>query len=112
MRCGRGNFERLDDVILATRKVGFIILRAVLRQADQDLIVASFAVLLNAGILQANAIQVATNFVEVGRLRELDVSVGAAAKINPERNTVPGNHRNDAGDAEDEREAEEVPLLA
>ncbi len=64
------------------------------------------------GILQAGAIQFGANGIHVGLLGELNVHDGAAAEIDAERNVMPEQHGSDAGEGEDQRESEKVPLLA
>jgi hypothetical protein len=43
---------------------------------------------------------------------KLDFDQRASAKVNPQRNAMPEQHGKDTGHADDERESEEVPLLA
>ena len=50
--------------------------------------------------------------VGVSRLVRLDIDQGAALEVDTAWNAMPEKHREYARDAENEREAEEIPLLA
>src|SRR5262249_30957070 len=106
---GGGVVKCADDLGLALGGGGFA---AGLGQADEKLIVVRGAIALNAGVAQARSVQVGANLVDVRRGGKTDISVGATAEVHAQRDVVPEQHREYAGDAEDEREAEEMPLLA
>ena len=107
---GISGLQGADDGVLALierRLAGFLD-----AQVDQDFVVGGRAEALDAGIVQAGAVHVVANLVEIGRLRELDVDQRAAAEVHTQRNVMPEQHGTDAGDAEDQREGKEIPLLA
>ena len=62
--------------------------------------------------MQARAIHVLADLVEVRRLGELHVDQRSAAELHAQRNVVPEQHGADSGDAEDQREGKEIPFLA
>jgi hypothetical protein len=62
--------------------------------------------------MQTGAIKGAADFGVIRLISKLEVHKRAATEINTQRNLVPEEHGEDAGHAEDQREAEEVPLLA
>ena len=59
----------------------------------------------------AGVVDCTTNFVVVGSAGKFHVDQGSALKVDAQRNVMPESDRQDAGDAEDQGEAKEVPLL-
>ena len=57
-------------------------------------------------------IHLLADLVEVRRLRELHIDQGSPAELNTQRNAMPEEDGRKSGDAEDQREGKEVPLLA
>ena len=102
-------FQRLDDGQLAG--VERTLAGLFLLQGDQNFVGSGVAIALYAGILQPGAVQIAANLVVVGGGGGFQVNVGAALEVHSQRNAVPEHHAEDAGHAEDQREAEEIPLL-
>jgi hypothetical protein len=62
--------------------------------------------------VQAGFIQVGTDIWDVWGINEFHVHQRAAAEINAQRDLVLEKHGKYASHAEDQREAEEVPLFA
>ena len=61
--------------------------------------------------MEAGLVDCGADVVGVGLSGKLDADDGAAAEVDVEREMVPEEDRQQAGNAEDEREAEEIPLL-
>src|SRR6266481_4105484 len=106
---GRDALQRLKDLVLAAIEVGFA---GFLHIQPNEHFIGSLAESLNAGAVQTSFVQGSTDGIFVGLVRELYEDVSASAKIQPARDSVPQGHGKNAGHAEDQREAEEVPLFA
>ena len=101
--------QRLDDRLTSAVELGFA--GVLLGQRDDDLVVGRWTIALDPGIVDARAIRSSANLVDVRRLVKLHVDQRSALEVHPERNAVPEQHRQQAGHAENQREAEEVPLF-
>src|SRR5260221_4081970 len=106
---GHGALQRLNDLVLAAGEIGFA---GVLQVQSNENFVRSLAESLNARAVQSSLVQGCADRLFVRLIHELHLNVSASAKIQTERDSVPEEHGKNAGNAEDQREAEEVPLFA
>ncbi len=61
--------------------------------------------------MNAGAVQRRADVVLIRRAVELHRDLGSAAEVDTQRNVVPEQHAQNAGDRKNQGEAEEVPLL-
>ncbi len=97
---GVRRLQRLDDDIFAAiegRLAGFLH-----AQIDQDFIIGSRTKALDARVLQSCAVHGMPDLVEVRSLRKLDVHQRAAAELHAQRNAMPEENGQQAGNAEDQ----------
>src|ERR1700733_4505085 len=105
--------QRLDDGLAA--RLGIRLLHLFLWQRDDHLVARTLPDLiaegLNAAVADTGLVHSITDAVRRRRRVELDVDQRAALEVDADRNMVPKEDGQQAGHAEDEREAEEIPLL-
>src|SRR5262249_28678585 len=110
---GRIDLKGIDDLLFTRAQVGFADVLLVKRDDNFIPSPGTFSPqMLDAGVVQSRFVQIGTDLLVVGRVSEFYVDQGSTTKIHAQRDPVPEQHGEDAGHAEYEREAEEVPLLA
>src|SRR5207253_8030892 len=102
-------FQSIEDLVFAFVKIGLAGFLQV--QLDYDFILHGVAIALDRGVVQSHLVQIAANRADVRGIHKLHVDQGAATEIHAQRNAVPEQHGKNASHAEDQREAEEVPLF-
>src|SRR5208283_339038 len=102
-------FERLKDLDFTLVESLFAGLLNI--EGDQHFVIAGLAVPLNAGVLQAGALDLRVDGGRIGSMRVLHVDQRPAAEVDAQRDAVPERHGKHSSHAEDQREGQEVPLL-
>ena len=109
LRAGRIGFKCPNDLIFA---LGYICTRSrALGQVNQDFIGIG-AITLDAGAMDACPVEYRADVILIGLLGKLHIHQRAAPELHSQGDAVPEKHGKQASHAEDQREAQEIPLLA